>query len=129
MATHEITFGPEGLHVTLRGLGAAGALRRHVHVPYAAIRSVSTEPFPLRPLLWRLGGVAVRRLHVGTFRRRGEWLFLAFADPANVVRLRLDGRGPERVRFSEVVLGASDPAGLAARIEAGRGASAPVEAG
>jgi hypothetical protein len=103
----------DALDIRLTGLAAAGSLRRTVRVPYRAIRGVSVGPLETRPLLWRLGGVATRRSRFGTFRREGRWLFLATTRRDRVVTLALDGEGPERVRFAEVVLGAEDPDALA----------------
>jgi hypothetical protein len=106
------------LRLRLRGLAALGALRRRVDVPYAQIREVTTDPLPSRPTVWRLGGLAAGGARYGTFRQDGRWLFLAHRDPARVVRLRLDGDGPERVRFAEVVIGTPDPEDLAATLRA-----------
>ncbi len=66
----------------------------------------------------RLRGLAAGGLRHGTFRQDGRWLFLAHRDPARAVRVQLDGDGPERVRFTEVVVDTPDPEGLAATLRA-----------
>jgi hypothetical protein len=117
LASPTIRLDDDALTIRLSGMAAAGSLRRTVTVPYRAIRSVSVGPLVTRPLMWRLGGIATRRSHFGTFRREGRWLFLATTRRDRVVTLELDGVGPERVRFAEVVLGnGDDPDALAAAI-------------
>jgi hypothetical protein len=115
----DIELTDDALVVRLRGLAALGALRRRVEVPLRLVESVEVGALPAgRPVLWRLGGLAAGSRRVGTFRRAGRWLFLALDRRDRVVRLRLDGRGPERVRFAEVLLSPDDPEGLADAIRA-----------
>jgi hypothetical protein len=119
----QITFSDDSLHIELRGVAAVGSLRRRVDVPFRQVRGVEVGPLESkRPALWRLGGLAAGSRLVGTFRRDGRWLFLAVHRRDRVVRIILDGAGPERVRFSEVVLGADDPDALASAIRARTGA-------
>lgn len=115
----DVELGPDALHLRLHGLAAFGAMRRRVDVPYRHIRSVDVGPIPKGPpRLLRLGGLGAGALRIGTFRRGGEWLFLAVNTHGDVVHVRLDGSGPERVRFSEVAISAHDPQALAAEIRA-----------
>lgn len=114
----DLDLGTDALVLRLRGLAAAGALRRRVEVPYALIERVEVGTIPRgRPVLWRLGGLQAGDVLFGTFRREGRWLFLAVRDRSRVVRLVLrDAAGPERVRFDEVAVSADDPEALAAAI-------------
>ncbi len=66
----------------------------------------------------RLRGLAAGGLRHGTFRRERRGSFVADREPRRAVRVRLDGDGPERVRFTEVVVDTPDPEGLAATLRA-----------
>ncbi len=126
-----IELSDDALRIRLRGLPMVGSLRRRVDIPYRSIQGIEVGPLPAgRPALWRLGGLAAGGLLVGTFRRDGRWLFLAVHRRDRVVHLRLDGSGPERVRFAEVVVSSDDPDALAAalRDRMGLGAPAPQSA-
>ena len=132
-ATPHIRFSDDALHIDLRGMAAVASLRRSVDVPFRLVRSVQVGAVPRgRPMLLRLGGLAAGERLVGTFRSDGRWLFLAVHRRDRVVRLTLDGTGPERVRFAEVVIGADDPEALAAtireRVAAASGGKQPVVA-
>jgi hypothetical protein len=116
----------DGLAVSFRGLVRLGTLRRRLDVPWSAVREVAAEPYvelepsPLAPVAPRLG----RAAH-GRFRRAGRWLFLSFEDPCRVVRLRLDRRA---AGFDEIVIGAREPAKLAAAITRHAGLSPAAHA-
>ena len=115
----DITLSGDAVLIDLRGLAMVGAIRRRLEVPFEQIRDVRVDPLERgRPLMWRLGGLAIGPLHFGTFRRGGRWLFLAVTRRDRLVHLVLDGRGPERVRFSEIVLSPADPDALAADLRA-----------
>ena len=119
VSTPHIELTEDALQIRLRGLAMVGSLRRRVDVPYRSIKDVRVGPLPAgRPQLWRLGGLAAGDRLFGTFRRDGRWLFLAVHRRDRVVHLRLDGTGPERVRFAEVVVSSDDPDALAARLRA-----------
>ncbi len=123
----DIEFCDDALQVRLRGLPMAGSLRRRVDIPYRSIQEIEVGPLPAgRPTLWRLGGLAAGGRLFGTFRRDGRWLFLAVHRRDRVVHLRLDGTGPERVRFAEVVVSSDDPDALAAALRERIGLGAPA---
>ncbi len=118
----------DALQIRLRGLPRVGSLRRRVDIPYRSIQAIEVGPLPAgRPTLWRLGGLAAGGRLFGTFRRDGRWLFLAVHRRDRVVHLRLDGTGPERVRFAEVVVSSDDPDALAAALRDRIGLGAPAQ--
>ncbi len=121
-----IELSEDALQIRLRGLPMAGSLRRRVDIPYRSVQEIEVGPLPTgRPTLWRLGGLAAGGRLFGTFRRDGRWLFLAVHRRDRVVHLRLDGTGPERVRFAEVAVSSDDPDALAAALRDRMGFDAP----
>lgn len=112
----EIHLTPDAVEVRLQGVAAAGALRRRLRIPYAAIEAVEAGAFPLKPRPWRLGGYRWRDACFGRFRRQGRWLFLAFNRPESVVTLRCarDRAGG----WDEVVVASEDAPSVARQIAA-----------
>jgi hypothetical protein len=107
--------------VRLTGWTAIAALRREVRVPLRAIRSVSTARYAATGL--RLAGTSIpwTDIRAGRFRRDGRWAFLSFDDRDRVLTLELDRTVPG-AGFDVVAVGVDDPAGIAAEIDARRGA-------
>lgn len=107
--------------VRLTGWSAIAALRREVHIPLRAIRRVATDRYG--PTGLRLAGTAIpwTDIRAGRFRRDGHWTFLSFDDRDRVVTLELDRTVPG-TGFDVVAVGVDDPVGLAAEIDARRGA-------
>lgn len=106
----------DGLVVDFSGILLLGTWRRRLRVPWAAVRVVRVEPYPLRPLPLKVGRSTLGRSAHGRFRRGRRWLFLSFSDPACVVRLELDRSVPGASGFDEAVFGVEDPVALAAAI-------------
>lgn len=105
----------DGLSLSFTGFLRLLTLRRHLTVPWSAVRDVHAGAYE---------GGAVH----GRFRRSGRWQFLSFEDPQHVVRLHLDRRARGAQGFDEVVVGDRDPSRLAEAIAARAGLSCAARA-
>jgi hypothetical protein len=116
-----IEFEDDALVVRLTGLVHYEALTSELRIPYAAIESVSAEPFEPPKGTQEIFGTHVpfTDIREGRFQYRGEWYFLSLEDRHKAITLRLNGYHhggrPEPLRV--VVLGTRDPAELAAAID------------
>lgn len=79
----------ETLNLTLEGLTSIMALKKHLEIPYSAIKKVDTA-VPDLPFLWKLGGVSVGDIQEGHFKRHGEYYFFSMEHPDQIIVLELD---------------------------------------
>ncbi|MGD9893836.1 MAG: hypothetical protein AB7R89_08585 [Dehalococcoidia bacterium] len=121
-----LEFQTDALIVRLTGLTRFAALRGVLRIPYTKIQSVSAEPFHMPAGSIRVGGTSLpfTDYRQGNFWKRGiGWFFLSYEHADKTVTLQVDNLASGRFDFSMVVLGADDPAAVAAEIDTHRRSS------
>lgn len=113
---------PDGVVVRLTGWTALAALKREVHVPMGAIRSVSIGRDGATGFRIAGTGIPWTDIRAGRFRRAGSWIFLSFDDRDRVLTLELD-RSVPGAAYDVVAVGVDDPGTVAAEIDGWRAAS------
>jgi hypothetical protein len=115
MAT--VTTTPQTLHVTLTTAEKILGLLRDLTVPRSSVASVEVLPDGLAAARGLrapgLGLPGVRK--IGTWRARGDRSLVSVRRGQPAVRVRLTGQ-----RFDTLLIGADDPAALAAELTPGR---------
>jgi hypothetical protein len=107
--------------VRLTGITKYAALKGTLRIPYAAIRSVSTEPFAMPSGTVRVGGTAIpfTDYRQGSYWKRGiGWLFASYEHADETVTLEVNNVQSGRFDYSLVVLGVESPEMVAAAIDA-----------
>jgi hypothetical protein len=109
-----VVVGHEEITIELSGWNALPSLRRIIHVPLAAIRSIKTERLPEGEGLAALASVAgtLTGVRTGTVIHEGRRFFLAYRPGTATVTLELDREGFPDVDYDAVVLGV-DPSSVA----------------
>ncbi len=113
-----IELAEDAVVLRLTAYTRVGTLAHEFRVPYGTIRRVTAGPFllPSRSLRW--GGTAIPFTDTrhGHFWHDGVWLFLSYEDRDKTVTLEVEGLTRRGRHYAAVVLGADDPAALAAAI-------------
>jgi hypothetical protein len=107
--------------VRLTGITKYAALKGTLRIPYAAIRSISAEPFKMPSGTIRVGGTAIpfTDYRQGSYWKRGiGWLFVSYEHADQTVTLSVKNVQSGRFDYSLVVLGVESPEMVTAAIEA-----------
>lgn len=115
-----IELGPASIEIQLTGLVHFMSLTARLEIPYAAIESVSSEPFhpPLGALRWGGASISFTGIREGHFRSGQNWFFLSFDDVEHAVTIRLNDFIWNGHGYSTVVLGTKLPSRLCHDVEA-----------
>ena len=107
--------------VRLTGITKFAALKGALRIPYAAIQTISTEPFAMPSGTIRVGGTAIpfTDYRQGSYWKRGiGWLFVSYEHADETVSLAVKNVQSARFDYSLVVLGVESPEMVVAAIEA-----------
>jgi hypothetical protein len=108
-----VVVGPEEITIELSGWNALPSLRRILHVPLAAIRSIKTERLPDSEALSALASVSgsLTGVRTGSVVHDGRRFFLAYRPGGSTVTLELDRERFPEVDYDAIVLGV-DPSSV-----------------
>ena len=108
-----VVVGPEEITIELSGWNALPALRRILHIPLAAIRSIKTERLPASEGLSALASVAgsLTGVRTGSVIHDGRRFFLAYRPGGSTVTLELDREHFPEIDYDAIVLGV-DPSSV-----------------
>lgn len=129
--TLSVQLGKDALEVRARDLVHFDEGEAHLSIPYGAIRQVRAGTYAPPPGTFRLGNhdVSYADVRAGHFRRGDAWTFAFYDRPEQTVTLDLVDYDYALRTYDRVVLGADDPAALAAALtERSRGERASLAA-
>ncbi len=106
-----VIVGQDEITIELSGWNALPSLRRIIHIPLAAIRSIRTDRLP--ESLSAIASVAgpLTGVRTGTVMHDGRRVFLAYRPGGSTVTLDLDREHFPEVDYDSVVLGV-DPSAV-----------------
>jgi hypothetical protein len=88
--SRKIEWKEDHLAIKFTGMTSVAALKRHVEIPYTAIKKVSIENKHI-PLLQFKVGTSVGDIREGRFLLDGKWCFVSYENHEHVLILELVG--------------------------------------
>ena len=108
-----VIVGSDEITIEFSGWNALPSLRRTIHIPLAAIRSIRTERLPESESLSALASFTgpLTGVRTGSVVHNGRRLLLAYRPGGSTVTLELDREQFPEVAYDSVVLGV-DPSSV-----------------
>ena len=108
-----VIVGPDEITIELSGWNALPSLRRMIHIPLAAIRSIRTDRLPANESWSAIASVAgpLTGVRTGSVVHNGRRVFLAYRPGGSTVTLELDREHFPEIDYDSIVLGV-DPSSV-----------------